>query len=499
MKNLLLYVSMLLFMSIGTLFAQTYSGGAGTAENPYQISTLEDLRYLSEEGEADWDKHFIMTNDIDASDTKNWNLDSNFKKSYWFDEEPDSLMGFQPIAFDSLLPFTGVFDGDSYIIDNLFICRTNMVVGFIGFAIDSEIKNLQLTNCSFTTWDKIDPTSFRDIHLQPAAGLVLYNYGNISNCKISGHIKRLGSTSDGKLSGFVLYNYGEIVNSCSNYCMIDAFHFATGFVYANNGTISNCFSNGYTTSESYETSPYSNCSKSSGFAMYNNGEITQSYSLNLVESACTSSGFIYQNNTNGLIHNCFLRGIVAGGAYDTHATLAGFCNTNNGTIRNCYTANEFIKLLEGGNSSYSIIPFGTGKTEKCFFDQDVAGIAGGKTTFEMQDINTFLVADWDFDNIWAINENINGGYPYLKDNPVAIIETQTSEIIIQIYPNPASSQITIVNCGNIDNVEIYNISGILVITSKTNCIDISELPNGTYHIVVRSKNKIQTNQLIIAR
>ena len=62
---------MLLFMSIGTLFAQTYSGGAGTAENPYQISTLEDLRFLSENGEADWDKHFIMTNDIANSDTKN--------------------------------------------------------------------------------------------------------------------------------------------------------------------------------------------------------------------------------------------------------------------------------------------------------------------------------------------------------------------------------------------------------------------------------------------
>ena len=41
-----------------------YAGGSGTAVDPYQISTAEDLMFLGESPE-DYDKHFILTADID--------------------------------------------------------------------------------------------------------------------------------------------------------------------------------------------------------------------------------------------------------------------------------------------------------------------------------------------------------------------------------------------------------------------------------------------------
>jgi hypothetical protein len=41
-----------------------YSGGSGTAEEPYHIGTAEDLMLLGETPE-DYDKHFILTADID--------------------------------------------------------------------------------------------------------------------------------------------------------------------------------------------------------------------------------------------------------------------------------------------------------------------------------------------------------------------------------------------------------------------------------------------------
>ncbi|HEC03431.1 MAG TPA: rhodanese-like domain-containing protein, partial [Phycisphaerales bacterium] len=54
-----------------------YSGGAGTPEDPYQIATAADLIALGEDPN-DYDKHFILTADID--------LDPNLPGRRVFDE-----------------------------------------------------------------------------------------------------------------------------------------------------------------------------------------------------------------------------------------------------------------------------------------------------------------------------------------------------------------------------------------------------------------------------
>lgn len=41
-----------------------YGGGSGTAEDPYQIATAQDLILLGESPD-DYDKHFVLTADID--------------------------------------------------------------------------------------------------------------------------------------------------------------------------------------------------------------------------------------------------------------------------------------------------------------------------------------------------------------------------------------------------------------------------------------------------
>jgi hypothetical protein len=49
--------------------AGTYSGGSGTAEDPYKISTVADWKYLTYTS-ADWGKNFILLNDIDFQGNK---------------------------------------------------------------------------------------------------------------------------------------------------------------------------------------------------------------------------------------------------------------------------------------------------------------------------------------------------------------------------------------------------------------------------------------------
>jgi hypothetical protein len=68
MKNLLAILSVYLVVS-QTLLA--FSGiGAGKEEDPYQITTVEQLQEMND----DLDAHYILMNDIDASDTENWNV-----------------------------------------------------------------------------------------------------------------------------------------------------------------------------------------------------------------------------------------------------------------------------------------------------------------------------------------------------------------------------------------------------------------------------------------
>ena len=94
-----------------TALAQ-YSGGSGTSDDPYQIATAEDLMLLGETPE-DYDKHFILTADID--------LDPDLPGRRVFDraviapdmDTTDEYSWFQGIAF------SGALNGQGHTIRNL--------------------------------------------------------------------------------------------------------------------------------------------------------------------------------------------------------------------------------------------------------------------------------------------------------------------------------------------------------------------------------------------
>lgn len=89
--------------------------GDGSESNPYQISNLANLRWLSETntawGDTSTTPHFVQTQHIDAQETESWN---NGK-------------GFHPIGYALLgeealhnTPFYGVYDGAGYTVSNLY-------------------------------------------------------------------------------------------------------------------------------------------------------------------------------------------------------------------------------------------------------------------------------------------------------------------------------------------------------------------------------------------
>ena len=108
--KILRIVSLLIVVSfISTPAQANYAGGTGEPNNPYQIATAEDLILLGESPE-DYDKHFVLTADID--------LDPNLPGSRIFDTAviaPDMDLD-DALSFFHGTTFTGVFDGNGYII-----------------------------------------------------------------------------------------------------------------------------------------------------------------------------------------------------------------------------------------------------------------------------------------------------------------------------------------------------------------------------------------------
>ena len=132
-----------------------YSGGTGEPNDPYQIATAEDLILLGETPE-DYDKHFILTADID--------LDPNLPGRKVFDRAviaPDvNDVNYDwdgNVIFDGT-PFTGAFDGNGHTISNLTIIST----GYIGLfgrlsaylfgnvGVISEVRDLGLVDVNIT-------------------------------------------------------------------------------------------------------------------------------------------------------------------------------------------------------------------------------------------------------------------------------------------------------------------------------------------------------------
>ncbi|HAS8538471.1 TPA: hypothetical protein I7730_01495 [Vibrio vulnificus] len=100
-----------------------------------QISNLAELRWLSQNSSA-WTKDWVLTADIDAGDTINWN----------------DGQGFLPIGTESQR-YSANFDGGGYTISNLYIDRPEQdQVGLFGYITFSNytLSNLTLDGANIT-------------------------------------------------------------------------------------------------------------------------------------------------------------------------------------------------------------------------------------------------------------------------------------------------------------------------------------------------------------
>jgi hypothetical protein len=207
-----------------------YSGGAGTPNDPYKIAAVSDLISLGE-NQGDYDKCFILTNNIDMNPAKPGGRIFN-KAVIAFDADPgDNWSYFRGLSF------TGIFDGNGHTISNLTITGENYIGLFGQIESVAIIKNLGLVNVNITSTGSY------------VGGMVGYNYGNISNCYIAGSVSATG-TCVGGLTG---QNTGAIINSYTmgivegnsyvgGLAGVNGEYFDLGAGVLEPGLISNCYS-----------------------------------------------------------------------------------------------------------------------------------------------------------------------------------------------------------------------------------------------------------------
>lgn len=408
---------------------ETYAGptepgwqGAGTENDPYQISTLADLAALRDavnDGNNQNGTYFKMTANIDLGSA----------------ETPWTSIGYGGKSF------TGTFDGAGHTISGLYL-NSNSIGGadrgaglFTSVGQDGSVKNL-------TVEGEIDPTGLGGSSIGSVAGV--NNGGTISSCTgsvvVNGgagfHVGGVvGANSGGTISsctgsvvinGNANFSVGGIVGSsdsgtiedCRNTGSIDvtgsgsiSMTGISGIVGTNNGTVENCENTGKVTvggkgiiggivGRANGSSKVSNCRNSGdisankegnsitgGIVGDNYGAIFRCYNTGAVSADGATGGVAgqnvcYQSGPNSIVENCYNIGAVSGSG-DVGGVVGYNSNSDKyvSIIKNCFSTGA----VSSGNSSNvgSVVgQIATGDVSDCYYlgQEGLPGIGSGTAT-----------------------------------------------------------------------------------------------------------------------
>ena len=404
-----------------TIVATSYAGGDGSKYNPYQISTLAELRLLSERPEDWYRKYFILTADIDASDTATWNIGDHDGNP----DTPDEPMGFSPIGdyTDYRSVRQGVnslisLNGQDYTIKGLTINRPNESnVGLIGYS-----DNLSLIQAGYNSLYSVKYLNLTQCNIiggSNVGGIIGYCTEKIENCSVSGSVSgvnNIGAIS-GHLEGHALDYFFNITTKIAN-CSAQAT--VSGNVRI--GGIAGCC---YKYSEIKEC--ISSCVISGQQAVGGIAGTIYGDHYSHVKASCSHSqlsarlfvGGIAGENIGGWILNCYSAGTVVAEEYS-----GGLVGITSGRVSNSYSKTRINCKKNAG----ALFGNASGVTRNCFWDIDLTGLDNmngigeeglntglSQSVFLRRDFSTVWSFGSDEDNPWQdAGEN---SYPHLYWHP----------------------------------------------------------------------------------
>ncbi len=373
-----------------------YSGGNGTADDPYQIATPEDLIALGNEPN-DYDKHFVLTTDIDL-------VGSTFDQAVIAADIDPSSSDYNGDCF------AGSFDGNGHVIRHLHI-KGDSYLGLFGMLDkDCVIVDLGLEDClveglgryigSLAGWSNASLTGCysrgevraASRYTSTLGGLVGYNLGTLTDCHA-----HMAVTGEGSYAGG-LVGYNRMIPMAGG-AYIDA-TLAAYLRVEGGGVVSHCSSTGSVTSEV----------NTGGLIGFNDrGIVSSCYSTADVTGEFNVGGLVGEND-NGRISSCYssgpvIRAALAGGLPGS-GRLGGLIGDNSGAVLNCYSTGEVIATPWGDPGG--LVAGNSGSVVRSFWDMESSRMADspggvGLTTVEMMDPNWISLQGWADDPNWVLN------------------------------------------------------------------------------------------------
>lgn len=336
--------SILLFLFscfIVSLPAQ-FGGGSGTTDDPYLVSTADHLNNIRYHLTA----FYLQTEDIDL-DTEPYN----------------EGMGWEPIS-----TFSGSFNGNGNIIENLFIFRPGISnIGLFGTTNGANLHKIALVDVDITGGSS-------------TGGLAgeLFGASTVTECSVKGEITGEGNT--GGMIGNSRYD-STIEDSYTIVTVIG--DFPTGGLvgvaghFNDSGNIYRCFTAGHATAVLLTNSFVGGIVGSLW-----NSTLSDSYNVGSLHGHY--AGGLAARNFNGTIINSYATGFISGPVNDHLAGLVAQ------SIGDSFVVNSYWNVETTGQSTTS-------------------GGGEGLVTTEMVQQNTFQ--NWDFIDTWQIMEGES--YPFL--------------------------------------------------------------------------------------
>ena len=488
--------------------------GAGIEQNPFLITNLANLRWLSEvsTGPDGWWVnastliHVRQVADIDASETINWNDGKGFKPiGHWVAyDEPDYIGG--PIFGNW---FLGVYDGGEFSITNLYMNRTpgssevddwdGYQAGFFGRIHNSTIKNVRLINNNFVFESSyynniggIVGEAFRSllencivtgnvtVHngaWQQVGGIIGLSFITpINNCQMQGNLNSI--SVEGNIGGIVgavenTNNDNAGIEGCSvtgNISVEGDYLYVGGIAgyFLCYGTSANmrAIRNSYTTGDITVTGDYLVVGGIAGAYeqsavmeyIFTRGNIT------VVGQDQAHVGGIIGANTNGPVNIAYSSGDIFGSSNNNTQVggIVGYRSQNTAPTTNAHSMGKITGVSNSGTCSvggihgrhgvtgtgnYQQFLYATGEITSSitsggligtlannagivsysYWDTETTGVSvawgatgatvnqsnvTGRTTAAMKVQSNYPT--WDFTTIWAIDPDINNGYPHLR-------------------------------------------------------------------------------------
>ncbi len=326
-----------------SLFPDEFAGGSGNASSPLLVETAEQLNNVRNHP----DLYFLQIANIDLG------------VSPWNESE-----GWLPIGEESNV-FSGGYDGNGFVISNLFINRLADYQGLFGYVDFANLNNIAVETANITG----------NNHVGGITGACINS--KLKNSHVSGSIS--GINRVGGVTG-TSGGSSSIIRNCYSQATING----SGDII---GGLAGCIEYEAVVKSSYAT-----------------GSVTGNYMV---------GGLLGMNGGGSALYDSYAMGSVNG-----NESVGGLVGYNGGDVYSSYSAGS----VSGTTSIGGLVGANEATVSGSYWDTETslqAASAGGegRLSAEMKypyDASTFI--DWDFTSIWVgdtLSTN-NQGYPYLS-------------------------------------------------------------------------------------